>query len=133
MLLAAIGSVASAQELSRESSEVFRKSKMTVSSTRKRRMVASRPVIALIAMIIVLVSARSAYALSCKSELFTLSEAYEAADSIIVALVTECEEEVSSDSWASGGDGCSFVSLEVLTSEERREGNESRIRLASSE
>src|SRR5690606_8114802 len=89
---------------------------MTVSSTRKRGMVVSfhRPVIALIAMIIVLVSARSAYALSCKSALFTLSEAYEAADSISAELVTECEEEVSSDSWASGGDGCSFVGLEVL-------------------
>jgi hypothetical protein len=73
-----------------------------------------RAAIAAMATIIVLVSARSAYALSCKSELFTLSEAYEAADSIIVALVTECQEEVSSDSWASGGDGCSFVSLEVL-------------------
>ena len=54
------------------------------------------------------------YALSCVARLFTLSEAYEAADSIIVGLVTECEQEVSDDPWADGGADCSFVSLEVL-------------------
>ena len=54
------------------------------------------------------------YALSCAARIFTLSEAYEAADSIIVGLVTECEQEVSDDPWAHGGANCSFVSLEVL-------------------
>ncbi len=54
------------------------------------------------------------YALSCQGRLFTLEEAYEAADSIIVGLVTGCEEEVSSDPWAHGGANCAFVSLEVL-------------------
>lgn len=89
---------------------------MTGSSKRKRGMAVRLHRLAgsLMTMIIVLVSARSTHALSCKSEPFTLDEAYEAADSIIVALVTECQEQVSSDSWASGGDGCSFVSLEVL-------------------
>ncbi|MEX0976987.1 MAG: hypothetical protein WDZ50_07815 [Woeseia sp.] len=43
-----------------------------------------------------------------------MSEAYKAADSIIVALITECQVEVSSDPYASGGDDCSFISLEVL-------------------
>lgn len=55
-----------------------------------------------------------AYALSCAPRHFTLNEAYEAADSIIVGLVTTCEEERSSDPWTSGGADCSFVSLEAL-------------------
>lgn len=54
------------------------------------------------------------HALSCASRNFALNEAYEAADSIIVGLITECQEEISRDSWANGGDGCSFTSLEVL-------------------
>jgi len=54
------------------------------------------------------------HALSCAPRLFTLSEAYEAADSIVVGLITECKEEVSSDPWAHGGTDCSFSSLEVL-------------------
>ena len=54
------------------------------------------------------------HALSCAPRQFTLSEAYEAADSIIVGVITECKEEVSSDSWANGGSDCSFSSLEVL-------------------
>jgi hypothetical protein len=54
------------------------------------------------------------HALSCASRHFTLSEAYGAADSIIVGLITECKEEISRDSWANGGDDCSFTSLEVL-------------------
>jgi len=56
----------------------------------------------------------NARALSCAPRIFTLSEAYEAADSIIVGLVTECEEEVSREPWANGGSDCSFVSLDVL-------------------
>jgi hypothetical protein len=47
-------------------------------------------------------------------EHFTLSKAYESADSIIVGLISECSEQVSSDPYASGGDDCSFISLEVL-------------------
>jgi hypothetical protein len=54
------------------------------------------------------------HALSCAPRQFTLSEAYGAADSIIVGLITECKEEISRDSWANGGDDCSFTSLEVL-------------------
>lgn len=54
------------------------------------------------------------HALSCASRHFTLSEAYEAADSIIVGLITECKEEISSDPWANGGSDCSFSSIEVL-------------------
>jgi hypothetical protein len=54
------------------------------------------------------------HALSCAQRLFTLSEAYETADSIVVGLITECKEEVSSDPWAHGGSECSFSSLEVL-------------------
>lgn len=53
-------------------------------------------------------------ALSCGTRLFTLSEAYEEADSIVVGLITECKEEISSDPWAHGGSDCSFISLEVL-------------------
>ena len=52
--------------------------------------------------------------LSCAPRQFTLSEAYEAADSIIVGLITECKEENSSDPWVNGGSDCSFSSLEVL-------------------
>lgn len=55
-----------------------------------------------------------AHALSCASRHFTLSEAYEAADSIVVGLITECKEEISSEPWAHGGSDCSFSSLEVL-------------------
>lgn len=61
-----------------------------------------------------LVLPMNASALSCAPRVFTLSEAYDAAESIIVGLVTECEEEISRDSWANGGSGCSFVSLDVL-------------------
>lgn len=66
------------------------------------------------AITILLVPARSTHALSCAPGHLTLSDAYEAADSIVVATITECKQEVSSDPWASGGDDCSFVSLEVL-------------------
>ena len=61
-----------------------------------------------------LVLPMNARALSCAPRVFTLSEAYDAADSIIVGLVTECEEEVSREPWANGGSDCSFVSLDVL-------------------
>ena len=56
----------------------------------------------------------AAGALSCAMPVHTLGEAYDAADSIIIGLVTECVEPVSSDPWANGGAGCSFDSLEVL-------------------
>ncbi len=56
----------------------------------------------------------TSHALSCAPRQFTLSEAYEAADSIIVGLITECKEEISSDPWANGGSDCSFSSIEVL-------------------
>ena len=65
-------------------------------------------------MVILFVLAPGAYAFSCAARLFTLSEAYAAADSIIVGLVTECKESVSSDPYASGGADCSFTSLEVI-------------------
>ena len=54
------------------------------------------------------------HALSCAPRQFTLSEAYEAADSIIVGLIAECKNEISTDQWANGGSDCSFTSLEVL-------------------
>lgn len=68
----------------------------------------------MMAIAILFVSASSTHALSCAPGYRTLSDAYEAADSIVVALITECKKEVSSDPWASGGDDCSFISLEVL-------------------
>ncbi|MEM7312049.1 MAG: hypothetical protein AAF497_02745 [Planctomycetota bacterium] len=55
-----------------------------------------------------------ATALSCAPPTYDLAAAYESADSIIVGLVTECEEEVSTEAWVSGGSNCSFVSLETL-------------------
>lgn len=55
-----------------------------------------------------------ANALTCAPAHFTLSEAYESADRIIVGLITECKEEVSRDAWVSGGSECSFTSLEIL-------------------
>lgn len=54
------------------------------------------------------------HALSCAPRHFTLSEAYEAADSVIVGQVTNCRLPISKDPWANGGDDCSFTSLEVL-------------------
>ena len=66
------------------------------------------------AIVALFVLAMNARALSCAPRVFTLSEAYDAADSIIVGLVTECEEELSREAWANGGSGCSFVSLDVL-------------------
>ena len=63
---------------------------------------------------ILLVLPATALSLSCAPNAFTLSEAFEKADSIIVALVTECKKEISSEAWAHGGADCSFVSLEVL-------------------
>ena len=66
------------------------------------------------AVVFSMVFPTNARALSCAPRIFTLSEAFEAADSIIVGLVTECKEEISSDPWANGGSDCSFVSLEVL-------------------
>ncbi|NOX69723.1 MAG: hypothetical protein GXP15_11095 [Gammaproteobacteria bacterium] len=67
-----------------------------------------------IAIIVYFVWPIDAHALSCARNIFTLNEAYEAADSIIVGVVTECQEEISSEPWANGGGGCSFDSLEVL-------------------
>jgi hypothetical protein len=66
------------------------------------------------AIVALFVLPMNAHALSCGSRNFSLSEAYDAADSIIVGLVTECGEEVSREPWAIGGSGCSFVSLDVL-------------------
>lgn len=54
------------------------------------------------------------HALTCAPGHFTLSEAYDEADSIIVGLITECKEEVSREAWVSGGSDCSFTSLEIL-------------------
>lgn len=51
---------------------------------------------------------------SCAARIFTLSEAYEAADSIIVGQITECEEEVRREPMANRGANCAFTSLEVL-------------------
>ena len=56
----------------------------------------------------------SAYALSCAARVFTLADAYEEADSIIVGIVTACEQAQSTDVWVGGGSGCSFATLEVL-------------------
>lgn len=50
-------------------------------------------------------------AMSCAPRQFTLSEAYDAADSIIVGLITECEEEVSSEPWANGCTCSTFPSF----------------------
>lgn len=66
------------------------------------------------AIVALLVLPMNARALSCAPRVFTLGEAYDAADSIIVGLVTECEEEISREPWANGGSDCSFVSLDVL-------------------
>ncbi len=66
------------------------------------------------AIVALLVLPMNARALDCAPRNFTLSDAYDAADSIIVGLVTECEEEISREPWANGGSDCSFVSLEVL-------------------
>ena len=56
----------------------------------------------------------SAQALSCPSRVFTLADAYEEADGIIIGIVTACEEAQSTDMWVGGGAGCSFSTLEVL-------------------
>lgn len=74
-----------------------------------RHAVASTTAIAILSFL-----ASNTHALTCASEQFTLSEAYDAADSIIVALILECQVEVTSDPYAIGGDDCSFVGLEVL-------------------
>lgn len=76
-------------------------------------MVDNRPVWATL-ITSLLSSAAGAHALSCKPRSFTLAEAYEQADSIIVGQVTECEQETSTDRWTEGGSGCAFDSLEVL-------------------
>lgn len=73
-----------------------------------------RALVSTISIVVLFLLPINAYALSCASRLFTLGEAYEEADSIIVGLVTECEEEISREPWANGGSGCAFVSLEVL-------------------
>ena len=52
--------------------------------------------------------------LSCAPRLFTLSEAYEASDAIVVAMVSECAIADGRDTWTSGGDQCTFVTLEVI-------------------
>lgn len=70
--------------------------------------------VALATGVLLLMLPIAAGALSCASPVNTLAEAYDAADSIIIGLVTECAEPVSSDPWASGGAGCSFDTLEVL-------------------
>jgi hypothetical protein len=73
-----------------------------------------RATVLMTAIVILFALATSAYANVCAERLFTLSEAYEAADSIIVGLVTECRQAVSSEPYASGGADCSFTGLEVL-------------------
>ncbi len=56
----------------------------------------------------------NAQALSCPARIFTLADAYEEADSIIVGIVTACEQAQRTDMWVGGGAGCSFATLEVL-------------------
>lgn len=67
------------------------------------------------AIVILLVLPMTARALSCAPKVHTLLEAYEAAESIIVGLVTECEEEINREPWANGGSGCSFGGKSVST------------------
>ena len=43
-----------------------------------------------------------------------LAEAYEAADSIIVGMVTECGQSETADRWAGGGNECAFVTPEEV-------------------
>lgn len=64
-------------------------------------------------LLAVLLAPTSANSLSCGDTQHTLSEAYESADSIIVGLVTDCKEEVSSEWWVEGSAGCYFTDLEV--------------------
>ena len=73
-----------------------------------------RLLVSTISIVVLFLLPINAHTLSCASRLFTLGEAYEEADSIIVGLVTECEEEISSEPYANGGSGCAFDSLEVL-------------------
>jgi len=56
----------------------------------------------------------NAQALSCPARVFTLADAYEEADGIIIGIVTACEQAQSTDMWVGGGTGCSFSTLEVL-------------------
>ena len=55
-----------------------------------------------------------ALALSCAPNYRTLEESYASADSIIVALITECKIENSPKMWVNGGEDCAFDSLEIL-------------------
>ncbi len=51
---------------------------------------------------------------SCEPGDFTLADAYEEADSIIVGVVTACERVDSAGRSPDGGDRCAFSTLEVL-------------------
>lgn len=53
-------------------------------------------------------------ALTCAPQHLTLEEAYQAADSIIVGLISECAEEANTGLWVSGGRDCWFSTVEVL-------------------
>lgn len=70
--------------------------------------------VALATGVVLLMLPIAAGALSCAMPVNTLAEAYDEADSIIIGLVTDCAEPVSSDPWTGGGAGCSFDTLEVL-------------------
>ncbi len=73
------------------------------------------PVVASTAAIVaLLVLTTNARASDCVPRVFTLSEEFDAADSIIVGFVTECEEDPGRELWTDGGRDCSFVSLDVL-------------------
>lgn len=82
--------------------------------TRKSPGGLSSPVMSVAAIALISALTFDARALSCAQQTFTLNEAYAAAHSIIIGMVTECLEPVSSDPWAGGGADCSFDTLEVL-------------------
>ncbi|MEM7612099.1 MAG: hypothetical protein AAF270_10490 [Pseudomonadota bacterium] len=55
-----------------------------------------------------------ASAFTCAAEPYTLREAYEDADSIIIGVVTECAQPISGAPHTGGGAGCIFTGVEVL-------------------
>ncbi len=64
--------------------------------------------------LLLLVSPAVAFALSCIPNAYTLQEAHDSSDAIIIAIVSDCAVPKSADGWSTGGDSCTLSTLEVI-------------------
>ena len=64
--------------------------------------------------LLLLVSPAAAFAMSCEPVSFTLQQAYDNSDAIVIAVASDCTSPDRKDEQTSGGARCSLATLEVL-------------------